>query len=74
MTACSVMPTDMKPGGKHGDNSQIEGAKNTIFQWYAQVALTELYAQQGTIEVSVIATPARDARVVAENNYKVGGL
>lgn len=74
MTACSVMPTDMKPGGKHGVNSQSEGAKNTIFQGYAQVALTELYAQQGTIDVSVIAKPARDARAVAEKNYKVGGL
>ena len=74
MTACSVMPTDMKPGGKHGVNSLSADAKNTIFQGYAQVALTELYAQQGTIDVPVIATPARDARAVAEKNYKVGGL
>ena len=74
MTACSVMPTDMKPGGKHDVNSLSADAKNTIFQGYAQVALTELYAQQGTIDVSVIAKPARDARAVVERNYKVGGL
>ena len=68
MTACSVMPTDMKPGGKHGVNSLSADATITIFQGHAQVASTELYAQQGTIDVSVIAKPARGARVVAEKN------